>query len=374
MINNKKNFIIGIDKERMFNTTTVFSVAIFKMLASLKGVDIKVLNFQKNSYKKKIVEIEGLKKEMKIYSDDNNRCYVFNPENAYRPEEGILIDLGEGCFDCSEVFYDEGTLENDFEGEWCNAITNKWNHPIGTPSLIWTGYYGLYYGKEICKIWVKVHKMNPSVFDFEEFSEQVNRRLFVGISAKEFDDFWSSNVDFLEIDEMIADFEPALWEENKSKEKAFEEAVDFAVNIIDRIINQVAAKLSAKQIVIKTAENAKNGIAFFETAVPWKAYSWIFEEIYYVISPSIRGNFNCEAVPEEYDRNSQKKPFPTAWCGKRNSELADVSGVEDAVFCHSGGFLCVAESLEGAKKLAELSLDDWKARHSDEEDDDEYYI
>jgi uncharacterized UPF0160 family protein len=39
-----------------------------------------------------------------------------------------------------------------------------------------------------------------------------------------------------------------------------------------------------------------------------------------------------------------------------NEELAQVTGVADAVFCHNKLFMAVAKSKEGAIKLAELAL------------------
>ena len=39
-----------------------------------------------------------------------------------------------------------------------------------------------------------------------------------------------------------------------------------------------------------------------------------------------------------------------------NKELADVTGIEDAVFCHKARFIVIAKSKEGAIKLAEIAL------------------
>ena len=36
--------------------------------------------------------------------------------------------------------------------------------------------------------------------------------------------------------------------------------------------------------------------------------------------------------------------------------VAEITGVEDAVFCHNHRFICAAESKEGAIKLAKLAL------------------
>ena len=49
--------------------------------------------------------------------------------------------------------------------------------------------------------------------------------------------------------------------------------------------------------------------------------------------------------------------FPESWAGKRDKDLAEVSGVSDSVFCHNGRFLAVAKSKEGALALAKLALE-----------------
>ena len=48
--------------------------------------------------------------------------------------------------------------------------------------------------------------------------------------------------------------------------------------------------------------------------------------------------------------------LPAAWAGLRDEELAKVTGVPDAVFCHRALFLAVAKSKEGALALAKLAL------------------
>jgi len=52
-----------------------------------------------------------------------------------------------------------------------------------------------------------------------------------------------------------------------------------------------------------------------------------------------------------------RKNFPKPWAGLRDEELANVSGVRDAVFCHRGLFLAVAQSKEGAVKLAQIAVE-----------------
>ena len=52
-----------------------------------------------------------------------------------------------------------------------------------------------------------------------------------------------------------------------------------------------------------------------------------------------------------------RKDLPAAWAGLRDVDLQAVTGVDDAIFCHNGRFLIVAKTLEGARALAKLALD-----------------
>jgi len=48
--------------------------------------------------------------------------------------------------------------------------------------------------------------------------------------------------------------------------------------------------------------------------------------------------------------------LPAEWAGLRDAELARVTGVADAVFCHRNRFMAVARTKEGAVALAKLAL------------------
>ena len=48
--------------------------------------------------------------------------------------------------------------------------------------------------------------------------------------------------------------------------------------------------------------------------------------------------------------------FPKSWSGKRGEELAEITGVKDAVFCHNDIFFAVAKSKEGAIELAKKAI------------------
>ena len=78
-------------------------------------------------------------------------------------------------------------------------------------------------------------------------------------------------------------------------------------------------------------------------------------EIAFVIFPSNRGGYCIQPQKKEYSLN-YKCSFPVEWLGLENEELVQKTGLESAGFCHKGGFLMTAGTLEDAIKACEISL------------------
>jgi uncharacterized UPF0160 family protein len=63
-----------------------------------------------------------------------------------------------------------------------------------------------------------------------------------------------------------------------------------------------------------------------------------------------------QAVPERLGDFTNRRSLPQAWAGLQAEELASLTGVEDAVFCHGARFLVVARTREGIRELARQAL------------------
>ena len=68
------------------------------------------------------------------------------------------------------------------------------------------------------------------------------------------------------------------------------------------------------------------------------------------------GRWQLRTVPVQAGSFQARMDLPQAWAGLRDEQLAAVSGVPDAAFCHMNLFIAVARSREGALRLAELAL------------------
>jgi uncharacterized UPF0160 family protein len=62
------------------------------------------------------------------------------------------------------------------------------------------------------------------------------------------------------------------------------------------------------------------------------------------------------SVPKGGQKFEYSKLLPAKWAG-RQKDFADISDVQDALYCHNGCFLAEANSLEGADRLAGIALE-----------------
>jgi uncharacterized UPF0160 family protein len=103
------------------------------------------------------------------------------------------------------------------------------------------------------------------------------------------------------------------------------------------------------------AESPDKRIIMLPRHLPWKRIL-IPTETLYVVYPTPSGSWAATAVCKDIHTFETKKPFPMSWSGLSGEALQGVTGVKDAVFCHRNLFLAIAETQEGAKKLAEIAL------------------
>lgn len=83
------------------------------------------------------------------------------------------------------------------------------------------------------------------------------------------------------------------------------------------------------------------------------------EEVLYVIYRyESLDEYRIQVVRKYENRFEARKDLPAEWGGLRDGDLAEMTGVEDAVFCHTGLFLGVTRTREGIFKLLEIALGD----------------
>ena len=157
------------------------------------------------------------------------------------------------------------------------------------------------------------------------------------------------------IQDMFFSFRPS-WKEEQDYDSCFEKLIPLVIKILNREIIKNRDRLEAESIVKKAYENAEDKrVIIFDGTYPWSDTIDGYNEPLYVISKKGE-TWRAEAVRKDKFKFETRKPFPVEWAGKRDEEMAKISGVSDAIFCHNGRFLIVAKSKEGIIELVKKAL------------------
>lgn len=149
------------------------------------------------------------------------------------------------------------------------------------------------------------------------------------------------------------------WLEGEDFDAAFLRAVDIATVILGREIARAQAKIEAFKNILPAYENASDKrILVLDRHYPFGSFAEMHPEILFIVFPdnTETKTWAAKTVPLGESSFTSRKDFPESWAGKRDAELAEATGVPDAVFCHRARFIAVAKSREGAIKLAELAV------------------
>lgn len=246
-----------------------------------------------------------------------------------------------------------GDYVYDVGGEY-DASINRFDHhqkggagkrengiPYAAFGLLWKTY-----GEKVC--------------GSKEVAEKIDKGLVQAIDAHDngMDIFTlKAEVAPFLIENMFSAFRPS-WKEDDDFDTPFFELVELAKKILKRKIIKTRDELEANSFVEKAYQDAKDKrLIVIDDRYPWNDTVMKYDEPLYVVFPNAnKDTWRVGCVRKEEKSFENRKSFPVAWAGLRDQDLAKVTGVTDAVFCHNGRFLAVAKSKEGAIKLAELAL------------------
>ena len=146
-----------------------------------------------------------------------------------------------------------------------------------------------------------------------------------------------------------------LWNETQDSDTAYEQAVQWASTILKRIITKANSETEAIQEVTLALKNAENGIVILSRYAPYEKVL-VPSKAVFVIYPSLRGGYQISALPVELSSRVNKLSFPKEWCNANANDLPELTGITGFRFCHKNGFICSAETLTDAVKIARLTI------------------
>jgi uncharacterized UPF0160 family protein len=148
------------------------------------------------------------------------------------------------------------------------------------------------------------------------------------------------------------------WEEPKTMDEAFIDAVNVATTILERVLAHAQSYAHAQDILETAYVQApdKQIIEIGKEYPGWYEVMSSHPEPLFVIYERDDGKWTAKAVRVNPMQFAARKEFPESWAGLRDEALQQASGVVDAVFCHNGRFIAVAQSRAGALELAQKAI------------------
>ncbi len=260
-----------------------------------------------------------------------------------RTRDEKIIEKADYVFDVGGV-YDEAN--NRFD-----------HHQIGGAGKR-TGGGGIEYAS-FGLVW---KKFGLEISQYQKVTDLLEKKLVEPVDA------WDNGFDLVEnkfkdvspysIQHIFSSLEPTWREENKDIDKIFIKCVSLAKEILTREVTQMKDTILAEEAVVKAYQHASDKkIIILDKHYPSQYILNTFPEPLFTVYPRATNNYwGVKAVRDDPKTFKNRKDLPASWAGLQNEELAKISGVSDAVFCHKGLFMAVAKSKEGAVKLAQIAL------------------
>jgi uncharacterized UPF0160 family protein len=139
----------------------------------------------------------------------------------------------------------------------------------------------------------------------------------------------------------------------------FKRAMLFLTEVMANSVKyRVGAALAVEQV--RNAEVLEGGRLLYlkNGALPWTTVvRKEMPKVLFVISHNLNEQrYMLHTVPVSAESFEARADLPAEWAGLRDADLAAVTGVADAGFCHNGRFIAAAKSYEGIYLMALQAL------------------
>jgi uncharacterized UPF0160 family protein len=264
-----------------------------------------------------------------------------------RSRDPEIIATGDIVFDIGDV-YDPSINRYDHHQRG-KAGARENGIYYASAGLIWK-----HFGMELCSnetVWSQIDRGLMCEMDATD-----NGQTYIG-------EILFKDAGYTSIGIHIANFEvhaPGKPSDPAELMKQFEDASEFARGILVRSINacEVLEKSFQDASACYKKSEDKQVIVFDKnySRPIWKRMAEYPEPIFAVYYKQESDYWKVEAIPLTPIVMDSRKLAPNSWWGLNGEELQKVSGIPDATFCHSSGFLFGAVSLENALKMAQIAL------------------
>ncbi len=138
----------------------------------------------------------------------------------------------------------------------------------------------------------------------------------------------------------------------------FLQAVEIAKVILKREIKRAQDFVLDKQIILDIYNKTEDKrVLIFDKHYAWRSIVANLPEVTFIVGYDKPNDKWRLATVEEDETLIPRKSLPASWAGKKGKELQEITGVDDADFCHNKLFISGSKSLAGALKMAKLALE-----------------
>lgn len=286
----------------------------------------------------------------RFHADDVFACAIllalYPNAKITRTRDKNLIDSADIVFDVGDI-YDES--KNRFDHHQSEGAGIRENGiPYASCGLIWK-----HFGQQLV--------------DSPEAFEIIDKDLIQPIDAHD------NGLDIFKVLEnmpgpvLIQNFLYSLmptWTEEQDFDKGFFEAVEISKKILERSIKNTTDQIKAKEVIKKRylETEDKRVITFgkgeyFSDGDIGSVLMEFNEPLIFIKYSEENNHWKAKTVRKTKNSFEGRIYFPESWAGLRDQDLQKITGVSDAVFCHRGRFLVIAETLEGIDALVKIALE-----------------
>lgn len=304
--------------------------------------------FSKKKEVKKIVTHNGSFHADDVFATAVTMMHLDRNDFAYtvtRTRDKDLIANGDVVFDVGGIY--DSTI-NRFDHHQPGGAGKRDNGiPYAAFGLVWK-----HYGPELC----------PNI----EVWEDIDRRLAQPIDAIDNGMSISEPVECGLYEYGIHGIISACqntWKEADQDQRQYEcfmDLVGFFRKILERELERSVHRLEMVEIIKDAYQAAEDKqiieVPYHVTIATLNHVLLPHPEVLYIICRSNK-RWKVLAMRKDACSFENRKPLPESWAGLRDEALVKETGVEGAVFCHNGRFLCAVETKEEAHQLARIALD-----------------
>jgi uncharacterized UPF0160 family protein len=267
--------------------------------------------------------------------------YLNQSVEIFRTRDPKILSEMDYTFDVGREYDPKKRRFDHHQENWSEKRKN--NIPYASSGLIWKEYGAKVTGS--VEVAEKIDEKILQSIDAEDNGIEICKNVFPNLNPYFMSDY-------------IFSFNPGWTEKDVDPLLCFKKAVEEAKDILVREIKKSSDTVLGNKIIKKIYEKTEDKrILVLDDHYSWKKLVATYPEPLFVIVPiTVNNTWHVNTVKLAGARFEARLDLPKTWAGKTGEDLAKITGVPDAIFCHNRRFVATAKSKEGAIALAKLAL------------------